>query len=509
LAIRRWTPDRIETALAIFRAHHSYPDALAAVQDAVGFLVSDTGLAKAFARNRLNPPSSYLGVAARKQSGTSVSRVTAADYEPILAAQRAAVEAGTLLADLRQRVEPFEPETPDPYCEHVRVVSDGGVAQGGQQPDPGNDPPWRSPMPDGHRHRGNSTLFAEGAISSQWVKTERDSADPPVLPVVPAGHRVAKVSTLLDSQGQVRGQWVQAPKDKGASLDDFWAACERSAAAYKGLADATPKPVATEAELLTVYPLGDPHIGMLSWAKETSVNFDLSIAARELYGTVDMLLERAPRSAIGVLANLGDFFHAEGDDQRTPTSGAKLDVDSRWGKVTEAGFTLMRRAVDRMLTRHAEVWVVNVPGNHDPKMARMLAMWMAAVYERDSRVKVLDNQNPYIYVTHGQNLIGFAHGDGAKIEQLPAIMATDRAPDWGTTRYRTWLTGHIHHMTRKEYPGCIVESFRTLAPRDYWHHHRGYRTGQSLSCITYHREWGEITRSTVDLRLTRDAKGAA
>jgi hypothetical protein len=107
---------------------------------------------------------------------------------------------------------------------------------------------------------------------------------------------------------------------------------------------------------------------------------------------------------------------------------------------------------------------------------------------------------------HGLNLIGVAHGDGAKIESLPGIMAADRPEDWGATYYRTWVTGHIHHKTRfvgKEYVGCTVESFRTLAPKDAWHNHRGYRSGQSLSCITYDAEYGEVGRQTVDIRLAR------
>jgi hypothetical protein len=80
-------------------------------------------------------------------------------------------------------------------------------------------------------------------------------------------------------------------------------------------------------------------------------------------------------------------------------------------------------------------------------------------------------------------------------------MAADRPEDWGATDYRVWFTGHIHHQTRKEFPGCVIESFRTLAARDYWHAWKGYRSGQSLSCITLHKEYGEITRSTVDIRL--------
>ncbi len=363
---------------------------------------------------------------------------------------------------------------------------------------------WTHPVPDGHRIKGNSTLFGEdGAVDAQWVKSERDSDDPPAFAAVPEGHLISKVSTLLDAQGKVRAQWLQAPKDEQTQWDQFWAACERNAKAYKGVADPVTAPASNDAETCTVYPLGDPHIGMLSWAKETGQDFDLKIAQRDLAQAVDLLVDRAPASAIAILANVGDFFHAEGDDQKTPTGGNKLDCDTRWMKITDVGFNIMRHLIDRLLAKHELVHVVNVPGNHDPKMARMMTMWLAAVYEREPRVVVVDNRNPYIYITHGKNLLGFAHGDGAKPEALPGIMAADRSAEWGSTDYRFWFTGHIHHQTRKEFPGCVVESFRTLAARDYWHAWKGYRSGQSLSCITLHKEYGEITRSTVDIKLVR------
>lgn len=365
---------------------------------------------------------------------------------------------------------------------------------------------WNNPVPDGHRIKGNSTLLDRtGKIDKQWVKSERDSDDPPAFQAVPEGHLVKKVSTLVDAQGQVRAQWVQAPKDEATRWDQFWAACERNAKQYAGAAKRTKAPKTSDAKTCTVYPLGDPHIGMLSWAKETGQDFDLRIAERDLTAAVDLLVARAPSSKTAILANVGDFFHAEGDDQKTPTGGNKLDCDTRWAKITDVGFNIMRHLIDRLLRKHAVVHVVNVPGNHDPKMARMMAMWLAAVYEREPRVKIIENRNPYMYLSHGKNLFGFAHGDGARAEALPGIMAADRPAEWGASDYRFWFTGHIHHQTRKEFPGCVVESFRTLAARDYWHAWKGYRSGQSLSCITFHDTFGEITRSTVDIKLVRAA----
>jgi len=362
----------------------------------------------------------------------------------------------------------------------------------------------RVAVPEGMRVRGLTTrLDRNGNVREQSVKVDLESDDPPKFEPVPEAHAIKGMSTFLGPQGEVRGQWVKTDQQKQKSWQQFWSACERATAAYRGIASSTPAPKLADDRLLTLYPLGDPHIGMLAWGREVGVDFDVRIAERDLLAAIDLLVDRAPASHEAVLANVGDFFHAENDAQLTPTGKNKLDCDTRWAKLTEIGFSIMRRLIDRLREKHQRVRIVNVPGNHDPQMARMLALWLKAVYENEPRVEVIDNVNPYMYLRHGACLFGFAHGDGARAEQLPAVMAADRPEDWGAAEFRMWVTGHIHHTTRKETPGCVVESFRTLATRDYWHHHKGYRSGQSLSAITFDREFGEITRSTVDLKFVR------
>jgi hypothetical protein len=82
-------------------------------------------------------------------------------------------------------------------------------------------------------------------------------------------------------------------------------------------------------------------------------------------------------------------------------------------------------------------------------------------------------------------------------------MAADRPADWGETLYRTWYTGHIHHETVKEFTGCTVESFRTLAPKDAYHAAHGYRAGQDIRVHIWHREWGKINEHHVGIQQIR------
>ena len=55
----------------------------------------------------------------------------------------------------------------------------------------------------------------------------------------------------------------------------------------------------------------------------------------------------------------------------------------------------------------------------------------------------------------------------------------------------------MHHQSVKEYPTCTIETFRTLAAKDAWHHSSGYRSGKDIKCITYHKDYGEVGRISV------------
>jgi hypothetical protein len=58
---------------------------------------------------------------------------------------------------------------------------------------------------------------------------------------------------------------------------------------------------------------------------------------------------------------------------------------------------------------------------------------------------------------------------------------------------------------KKELRGCTVESLRTLAARDAWHHAKGYRSGRSMNVDVYHRELGFRARHQVGVEELRDA----
>lgn len=320
----------------------------------------------------------------------------------------------------------------------------------------------------------------------------------------PPGFRSRGTSTLVKADGSIALQWVKTEVDKSqdeAALREF---AETLAESVTGLAPITPAPQHVVADLLCVYPQGDPHVGLHSWWAEAGEDFDLKIAERLMCAAVDRLVATAPAAETALLLNLGDMFHA--DNQRNESqSGHKLDVDGRWAKVQQVGLRAMLHCIRRLLEKHKRVILRINRGNHDGHSAYALAMMISCYFHDEPRVEVDLSPAVAWYFQFGKVLIGSTHGDTLKGPDMLPIMAADEPEKWGETKHRYWYVGHVHHQDVKEYRGGIVEYFRTLAARDAWHAGQGYRAGRDMRLIVHHREHGEIERHRADIGMLEAA----
>ncbi len=318
------------------------------------------------------------------------------------------------------------------------------------------------------------------------------------IPPSPEGFYVKGMSTLVDGEGNVRAQWVKHNVQREEQAKSVLEAVREAFAEHAKVPE-IPAPVISNADLLTIYPMGDPHLGMYAWAAETGTDFDLDIAERNLVEATRRLVAASPPSEHALIVNVGDFFHADNTQNRTLRSGHALDVDSRWAKVLRIGVRTMRACIEAALEKHATVRVINEIGNHDDHTSQMLTLALGLLYEANPRVQLDDSPAKFHYHVFGRNLIGVTHGDTVKPDALGGIMATDRPEDWGKTKFRYWLTGHVHNRRVFELPGCLVESFRTLAGKDSWTAASGYRAGRDMQSIVLHREYGERERHHIDI----------
>lgn len=320
--------------------------------------------------------------------------------------------------------------------------------------------------------------------------------DPGALVSVPDGYVAKGVSTLVGPDGSIKAQWIKTTRDAERQHEMLMAAVD-------AMAENLPRVSARKAsgtyrdDLLTVYPLGDPHFGMLSWPEETGDDWNLDIARQVHCDAMAELVQAAPDSEQAVVVNLGDALHFDSLEAVTPRSGHNLDSDGRYAKVVDVAILTMRQCIESALSKHKRVHVICVPGNHDETGGLWLARLLSIAYEREPRVTVDTAPGLFAYYRFGRVLIGVHHGHTCKPDKLPGVMACDRAKDWGEAEHRHWLTGHVHHESRKEYAGVTVESFGTLAAKDAYATNGGWRSGRPMQALVYHSQHGEVARSRV------------
>jgi hypothetical protein len=268
----------------------------------------------------------------------------------------------------------------------------------------------------------------------------------------------------------------------------------------KGLAKPSAPVKPANDDLMVVIPMGDPHFGMHAWWQDAGEDFDLGMAEKLTCSAVDRLVASSPSASTGLLLNLGDMFHAN-NQNNTSKSGHQLDVDGRWPKVQQVGLRAMLHCARRMLEKFSRVIVRINRGNHDDESSYALSLMMSCFFHNEPRITVELSPAVVWYYQFGKVLIGSTHGDTIKGKDLIGVMAADKPVEWGETKHRYWMVGHVHHQDAKEYPGGVVEYFRTLAARDAWHAGQGYRAGRDMRLLVMHREHGEIERHRVDVAM--------
>lgn len=360
-------------------------------------------------------------------------------------------------------------------------------------------------VPDGLRIKGTSVRYdGDGNIEQYWNKSALAGMEPDDRVQLPDPKKIVKVSTLFDQQGKVTQQWV-SEKPEDVAREKLWRAFQDELLAKIEPLEPTPPPELTLENLLTVYPVGDQHNGMLAWGKETGADWDLKLSEQTFADCFGYLVNASPASDTALLAFLGDFSHYDSFKPITPAHGHLLDADSRFPKMAFSTIRIFRRSIDLAKKKHRHVHVIIEFGNHDPSSTVFLMAALAALYENDPQVTIDVSPMFFHYFRFGRVLIGTNHGDKVKGDKLPLIMATDRAADWGETEFRLWLCGHVHHFSAKDHPGCSVETAEVLPPEDAYAHQSGYRSKRGMKSIIFDANEGEMSRSFVRPSMFRRA----
>lgn len=320
--------------------------------------------------------------------------------------------------------------------------------------------------------------------------------------IAPDGFSVKGKSTLYGPEGEVRMQWVKTQQD----LDRMQELAEE---AVKALAEEItpikPRPLVQSGpeELLNLFIITDYHLGMKAWGEETrGEDWDMAIAEELLISWFDATIDRVMPAKTAILGQLGDFLHWDGLDAVTPTQGHILDADTRFQKMVRVAIRALRRVTQKLLDRHEHVHIIHAEGNHDIASSVWLRELFNAFYDDEPRVTVDISADPYYVYQHGKTGLFFHHGHKRRAPALDQVFVRKFRDIYGTVEHAYGHTGHLHH-DKVESNLMVLEQHRTLAAADAYASRHGFMSGRDAKAITYHSEYGEVSRVTVNPDMVR------
>lgn len=351
-----------------------------------------------------------------------------------------------------------------------------------------------------HRESGGTATSAARELGIREVTVQKIAREMDRDPAIATGMEAVGTGIVPT------GMWVKTPKDENGFSHSVYLrpqqeaaedVLERIKAAFEGMEPAKPiaAPEAVMADLCTVYPLMDLHLGMRAWSEETGdQDYDLDHACRDMRHAFTKVLALTPASTEAVLILGGDTLHADDDKAETPQSKHKLDVDGRQHKVIEAAITILAETVQRLLEKHSFVTIRVLRGNHDMHSHMVLTFALSERYRNEPRVTVEKSARDLFMKQWGRAAIFAHHGDRGKPDRM-ALYISDICPFWSETKHRHYLVGHVHHDHAKDIGPLRYESLRAFCPPDSYAAGMGYGPRRALQALTFHNVDGLVLRA--------------
>ena len=252
-----------------------------------------------------------------------------------------------------------------------------------------------------------------------------------------------------------------------------------------------------------VLDIADLHIGKLASATESGEDYNIQKAVELATEGVAGILQKAEGfnidQVVFVIGN--DVLHID-TPGGTTTSGTKQDVDGMWYDNFMAAKDLYIAIIERLVLEW-DVHIMHNPSNHDYMTGFMLADTVYSWFRNHPNITFDVSMAHRKYYQYGNNLLSTSHGDGAKMPDMPLLMANESKEMWSSTKFRYIYLHHIHHMRKinflsgQDYHGATVEYLRSVSYTDSWHHRKGYQ--HVPKCVTgfvHHKEFGQVARLT-------------
>ena len=305
---------------------------------------------------------------------------------------------------------------------------------------------------------------------------------------------------------QVKSQWVKTNVEQEQMLANLRDAVDSIMDKIQPFAPIEYTATITDEDLLNLYLSNDIHLGALMWKDETGDrDWNTNLAADTYRRAIDYLIINSPSAKYGIVADLGDLTEMDDFKNATPHSGNALDVDGRYSKVLEVACDIMEYAIYRALEKHEIVYFINISGNHDITTGHAVRQFVYGRFKDNPRVIIDRSPIDIKYHLHGSTLLGFAHGDGLKMNKAGEVMASDNRDIFSQTNNNYFHFGHTHKDAIIDGALCQAISHRNIAPLNHWASHKGFRgSAGTMKCITYSKDTGYTGTTNYNVMIKED-----
>jgi DNA-binding Lrp family transcriptional regulator len=322
---------------------------------------------------------------------------------------------------------------------------------------------------------------------------------------IPEGHSVKGVSALIDESGREIVKWVKTKQEYPTEELIRTVVDELKKDIKPVKPEHTPKNC--ENQLLNQYVVTDHHFGQLSWGLETGgKDYDLRIAEEIILNWFKSAIALAPAAHTGVFAQLGDFMHYDSMEAVTPSHRNILDTDSRIQKIIRVVIRVTRQIISMLLQKHKHVHLIWASANHDPTSSAWMRELLQALYDNEPRITIDSSPDLYYSYEWGRTALFYHHGHRRKVSNVDSVFAGKFKELYGHSDHAYAHIGHLHTDAVLDSNLMRVERHRTLAPPDAYSSGLGWISKQDAKIITYHRQYGEVSRLTISPAMIGEAK---
>jgi hypothetical protein len=246
-----------------------------------------------------------------------------------------------------------------------------------------------------------------------------------------------------------------------------------------------------------VFDAADIHIGKLCSSFEVGEDYDTQVAIKRVREGLHGIIRKSRGYDIDKVVFIAgnDILHTD-NPRRQTTSGTPQDTDGMWYENFVNAQKLLTEIIETLMSI-ADVEVVYNPSNHDYMSGFMLLQSVKSWFRKSKNVEFKTDMSHRKYSTYGKNLIGTTHMDGAKIADLPLLMAQEASEHWHHCKHRYIYGHHVHHKSSKDFGSVCVETLRSPSGTDSWHHRNGYQhSPKAVEGYIHHKEHGQVARLT-------------